>query len=133
MRIVFPQYTELSTSLWINHASPRKRAETAGLAAKIARPSENESSTMFMTIARPAVEPQGPDAVAVPGSPTILELSPRALHARLLENAALRRMRGAERLRSNRLEDADYWLHAAPMAVRKASALREDKSFAPLP
>ena len=49
---------------------------------------------MFMTIARPAVEPQGPDTVAVPGSPAIPELSPRALHARLLQNAALRRMRG---------------------------------------
>lgn len=88
---------------------------------------------MFMTIARPAVEPQGPDAVAVPGSPAISDLTPRALHARLLENAALRRIRGAERLRSKRLEDADYWLHAAPVAVRKACALREAKSFAPLP
>ncbi|ALJ09772.1 MAG: hypothetical protein VXZ43_08135 [Pseudomonadota bacterium] len=88
---------------------------------------------MYIAIARPAVEPKGPDAVAVPGSPAILELSPRALHARLLENAALRRMRGLERRREHRLEDADYWLHAAPMAVRKASALREDKSFAPLP
>ncbi|GAA0764379.1 MAG: hypothetical protein ACT6R7_05930 [Brevundimonas aurantiaca] len=88
---------------------------------------------MYIAIARPAVEPQGPDAVAVPGSPAIVELSPRALHARLLENAALRRMRGLERRREHRLEDADYWLHAAPMAVRKASALREDKSFAPLP
>ena len=88
---------------------------------------------MYIAIARPAVEPQGPDAVAVPGSPAILELSPRALHARLLENAALRRRRGLERRREHRLEDADYWLHAAPMAVRKASALREDKSFAPLP
>ena len=81
---------------------------------------------MYIAIARPAVEPQGPDAVAVPGSPAIVELSPRALHARLLENAALRRMRGLERRREHRLEDA-------PMAVRKASALREDKSFAPLP
>ena len=88
---------------------------------------------MFIAIARPAVEPQGPDAVAVPGSPAIVELSPRALHARLLENAALRRMRGLERRREQRLEDADYWLHAAPMAVRKASALREERSFAPLP
>jgi len=88
---------------------------------------------MYIAIARPAVEPQGPDAVAVPGSPAILELSPRALHARLLENAALRRIRGLERRRERRREDADYWLHAAPMAVRKASALREDKSFAPLP
>lgn len=88
---------------------------------------------MFMTIASPAVEPRGPDPVAVPGSPSIPVLSPRALHARLLENAALRRMRGAERLRSNRLEDADYWLQAAPVAVRKACALREEKSFAPIP
>jgi hypothetical protein len=88
---------------------------------------------MFIAIARPAVEPTGPDAVAVPGSPAILDLTPRALHARLLENAALRRMRGIERRRSNRNEDADYWLHAAPVAIRKACALREDKSFAPLP
>ena len=88
---------------------------------------------MFIAIARPAVEPQGPDAVAVPGSPAIAELSPRALHARLLENAALRRMRGLERRREHRLDDADYWLHAAPIAVKKASALREDRSFAPLP
>lgn len=57
----------------------------------------------------------------------------RALHARLLENAALRRMRGLERRRSQRLEDAAYWLNAAPVAVRKASALREETSFAPLP
>lgn len=88
---------------------------------------------MFIAIARPAVEPQGPDAVAVPGSPAIVELSPRALHARLLQNAALRRMRGLERRRERRLDDADYWLHAAPLAVRKASALREERSFAPLP
>ncbi|MBA4807876.1 hypothetical protein [Brevundimonas sp.] len=88
---------------------------------------------MFIAIARPAVEPQGPDAVAVPGSPAITELSPRALHARLLENAALRRLRGLERRRADRPDDADYWLHAAPIAVRKASALREDKSFLSLP
>jgi hypothetical protein len=88
---------------------------------------------MFIAIARPAVEPQGPDAVAVPGSPAIAELSPRALHARLLENAALRRMRGVERRREQRFDDADYWLHAAPAAVRKACALREARSFAPLP
>ena len=88
---------------------------------------------MFMTIARPAVEPQGPDAVAVPGSPAIAELSPRAMHARLLENAALRRMRGLERRRSHRADDAAYWLHATPVAIRRASALREEKSFAPLP
>jgi hypothetical protein len=88
---------------------------------------------MFIAIARPAVEPRGPDAVAVPGSPAISEPTPRALHARLLQNAALRRMRGLERKREQRLDDADYWLHAAPLAVRKASALREARSFAPLP
>jgi hypothetical protein len=42
-------------------------------------------------------------------------------------------MRGQERRREHRLEDADYWLHAAPIAVQKASALREHTSFAPLP
>jgi len=88
---------------------------------------------MFIAIARPAVEPQGPDAVAVPGSPAIAELSPRALHARLLENAALRRLRGLERRREQRMDDADYWLHAAPIAVRKACALREERSFSPIP
>lgn len=88
---------------------------------------------MFIAIARPAVEPQGPDAVAVPGSPAILELSPRALHARLLENAAQRRLRGMERRREKRMEDADYWLHAAPVAVSKASALRSHTGFFALP
>jgi len=88
---------------------------------------------MFIAIARPAVEPVGPDAVAVPGSPAIPSASPRALHARLLQNAALRRMRGLERRRNNRPEDADYWLHAAPVAVRKACALREGAGFIPLP
>lgn len=88
---------------------------------------------MFIAIAKPAVEPIGADAVAVPFAPIIRELTPRALHARLLENAAQRRLRGAERKRAQRPEDADYWLHAAPVAVKKACALREDRSFAPLP
>lgn len=88
---------------------------------------------MFMTIARPAVEPQGPDAVATPYAPAVHDLTPRALHARLLANAAQRRLRGLERRICGRAEDADYWLHAAPVAVRKASALREARSFAPLP
>ncbi|WP_245162382.1 hypothetical protein [Brevundimonas sp. AJA228-03] len=68
-----------------------------------------------------------------PRFPAIHHLPPRALHARLLENAAQRRLRGMERKRADRHEDADYWLHAAPVAVRKACALREACSFAPLP
>jgi len=89
---------------------------------------------MFISIARPAVEPIGPDAVAVPGSPAIAELTPRALHARLLQNAALRRMRGLERKHAHRDDDAGYWFSAAPMAIKKASELRcEDRSFAPIP
>ena len=89
---------------------------------------------MFIAIARPAVEPVGPDTVAVPGSPAIVELSPRALHARLLENAAARRKRAAERRKAHREDDAGYWFSAAPIAVRKASELRcEDKSFLALP
>lgn len=88
---------------------------------------------MFIAISRPAVEPQGPDAVAVPGAPIIHNLPPRALHAKLLLNAAQRRLRGLERKRADRLDDAEYWLHAAPVAVKKACALREERSFAPLP
>ena len=88
---------------------------------------------MFIAIAKPAVEPIGPDPVAVPFAPAVHELNPRALHARLLANAAQRRLRGLERKRADRPEDAAYWLHAAPVAIRKASALREERSFAPLP
>lgn len=89
---------------------------------------------MFISVARPAVEPTGPDAVAVPGSPRILDLTPRAMHAKLLENAALRRQRGLERKQAHRDDDADYWFSAAPIAVKKACALRlEGRSFAPLP
>ena len=36
---------------------------------------------MFIAIVRPAVEPIGPDAVAVPGSPAIPVLTPRALYS----------------------------------------------------
>ncbi len=87
---------------------------------------------MFIAIARPAVEPQGPDAVAVPGSPAIPFLTPRALHARLLDNAAARRRRGLERKQAHRPDDAAYWMSAAPMAVKKACALRL-ANFAALP
>ena len=88
---------------------------------------------MFIAIARPEVEPQRPDAVAVPGSAAIHDISPRALHARLLANAAQRRLRGLERKMHGRVDDADYWLGAAPVVVRKAAAVREERSFAPLP
>ncbi len=88
---------------------------------------------MFIAIARPAVEPTGPDAVAVPGSPAIPALSPRALHARLLDNAAARRRRGLERRKAQRPDDAAYWMSAAPIAVRKASDLRHQLEFAALP
>lgn len=86
---------------------------------------------MFIAIARPAVEPIGPDAVAVPGSPAIVNLTPRALHARLLDNAALRRRRGAQRRAEARLDDAEYWIDAAFAAVTKASQTRAIN--APLP
>lgn len=89
---------------------------------------------MFIAVIRPAVEPQGPDAVAVPGSPAIAPETSRALHARLLANAALRRQRGLERRLADRAEDAAYWFSAAPMAVRKACELRlAGPAFAPLP
>lgn len=88
---------------------------------------------MFIAIARPAVEPKGPDAVAVPGSPAIPALTPRALHARLLDNAAARRRRGIERRQAQREDDASYWMAAAPMAVRKACDLRHEQTFPALP
>ncbi len=88
---------------------------------------------MFIAIARPAVEPQGPDAVAVPGSPAVPNLTPRALHARLLDNAAARRRRGLERRQAHRADDAAYWISAAPMAVKKAGELRRYSTFVELP
>jgi len=86
---------------------------------------------MFIAIAHPAVEPAGPDAVAVPGAPAITNLSPRALHARLLTNAALRRQRGIQRRSEDRQDDAEYWLRAAFAAVTKAAQTRP--SAIPLP
>ena len=56
--------------------------------------------------------------------PDEAEPSARALHARLLANAAARRRRAVERRRAQREEDARYWLTAAPLAVAKASELR---------
>lgn len=79
---------------------------------------------MFISILRPAIAPVGPDAVATPGSPRIPEDCPRALHARLLANAAARRLRAVERRQAQRDEDYDYWLHAAPVAVERAAEIR---------
>ncbi|MEG1451703.1 hypothetical protein [Brevundimonas sp.] len=79
---------------------------------------------MPFTIAPEAVVPVGPDAVAVPGSPSIANPTPRALHARLLANAALRRQRGQQRLNEHRMDDASYWISAAFAAVSKAHQMR---------
>lgn len=88
---------------------------------------------MFVSIQRPEIRPLGPDPVATPGAPIVHEPSPRALHARLLANAAARRLRAAERLASARSDDADYWKACCPVVVARAAALREEKSFSPLP
>lgn len=86
---------------------------------------------MPFTQAPAAVAPVGPDAVATPGSPAVENLSPRALHARLLANAALRRQRGQQRREESRNEDAAYWISAAFAAIGKAHQLR--LVAAPLP
>lgn len=88
---------------------------------------------MFMDLSMGTLRPTGPDPIATPGSPRVEQPTARALHARLLENAAQRRLRGVERQRCGRRDDADYWLHAAPVAVKKACALRRELAFAPLP
>lgn len=79
---------------------------------------------MPLTIASPAVVPVGPDAVATPGSPAAENLTPRALHARLLANAAMRRQRGQQRREESRQEDAAYWISAAFAAIGKAHQTR---------
>lgn len=66
-------------------------------------------------------------------APQTADLPPRALHARLLANAAARRRRAHERARARREEDARYWKEACPRVLAHASALRETRSFAPLP
>ncbi|MHC3126505.1 hypothetical protein OB03_03965 [Brevundimonas sp. GN22] len=86
---------------------------------------------MPFTIASPAVVPVGPDAVAVPGSPAVANPTPRALHARLLANAALRRQRGLQRREERRTEDAAYWINAAFAAVTKAAETRRTASVLP--
>jgi len=88
---------------------------------------------MFISIAHPAVQPVEADRIATPFSPRIEEDCPRALHARLLANAAARRMRAVERRNALREEDYDYWLHAAPVAVERAAELREEGRLPRLP
>jgi hypothetical protein len=79
---------------------------------------------MFISIVRPDIEPTDADRVATPFSPRVDEDSPRALHARLLANAAARRLRAIERRNALRDEDYDYWVHAAPVAVERAADIR---------
>ncbi|MBN8552305.1 MAG: hypothetical protein J0L52_05365 [Caulobacterales bacterium] len=88
---------------------------------------------MFISINHATVRPLTADAVATPGAPRVEEPSARALHARLLANAAARRLRAVERTAAQRVEDADYWKSACPMVVAKAAALREAHAFSPLP
>lgn len=88
---------------------------------------------MFVSVTHSDIRPTGPDAVATPGSPAVVELCGRALHAKLLANAAARRLRAAERIAAHRAEDAGYWKAACPVVVAKAAALREERSFCPLP
>ena len=81
---------------------------------------------MFISILRSDIDiqPVEADRVATPFSPRVPEDCPRALHARLLANAAARRKRAIERREALREEDYDYWLHAAPVAVERAAELR---------
>ena len=57
----------------------------------------------------------------------------RSSHAHMLDVAAARRLRAVERQLARRDEDAAYWKAVAPAALARARALREERSFAPLP
>ena len=71
---------------------------------------------------------------AVPSRPDhTVPATARSAHAHMLEVAAARRLRAVERANAHRTEDADYWKAVAPAALAKARALRETRSFAPLP
>lgn len=61
------------------------------------------------------------------------QVTARSAHAHMLEVAAARRLRAVERAHAHRNEDADYWKAVAPAALAKAKALREARSFTPLP
>jgi hypothetical protein len=53
-------------------------------------------------------------------------MTPRADHARMLAHAAVRRLRALG-------QDGGYWKACAPMALRRAAALRRDRGFSRLP
>lgn len=93
----------------------------------------NDRIAMYISIEPKSFAPIGPDRVATPFSPRIAEDGPRALHARLLANAAARRLRAVERKQAQREDDADYWLRAAPVAVERAAELRCGGLFPSLP
>src|SRR5690348_2554488 len=81
-----------------------------------------------------AIQPDIPlGSIALPGDPPSVVERPRAVHARLLETAAARRRRAAERRGCQRDEDAAYWIEVAPAAVAKAWAIRTRGGFAALP
>ena len=65
------------------------------------------------------------------GSCRPVPFSARGEHARLLGIAAARRLRAADRLRNDRLEDAEYWIACAPVAVSMATEMRD--RLTPLP
>jgi hypothetical protein len=59
--------------------------------------------------------------------------TPRGRHAHLLDVAAARRKRCAQRADCGRTEDAVYWKAVAPSAVFKAAEVRAGEDFAVLP
>jgi len=89
---------------------------------------------MFMFSRRLAAAPV--DFAAEPG---LRRFIPRAAptsreeHARLLQIAAARRLRAAERATAQRPEDAEYWKAVAPAALAKAISLRGQGRLCPLP
>ena len=79
---------------------------------------------MFVSVTHPEIRPKGPDAAATPGSPSVAELRGRALHAKLLANAAARRLRMSSRTLGRRLADERITFKELVDDVRKTVALR---------
>ena len=86
---------------------------------------------MFMSFIDPEIRTFDSRFTVVANSFKPPQLPVRGEHARLLGIAAARRLRAIDRLRGERLEDAEYWLACAPVAVQKAARLRPE--FPPLP